>query len=192
MVADNKVMFGLKNVTLFPLTDDGSKITYSTPVKFRGAVSLGLDPEGDKIEFEADNQVYYTADNNQGFSGKLEMALMPFEVSTIVLGDVRDTNGVILQSAKAGQAVGMAFEFDGDVKATRHILYNVTFSRPSENGETRGKKGDVKGTEFEINAALHPYFNIAKAKTDATTNDTAYQTWYTKVYEPTMQAPTSK
>lgn len=189
MVQDNKVMYGLKNVTLFPLTDDGTKITYDGPIKFRGAVSLSLDPEGDKIEFEADNTTYYTADNNQGFSGKLEMALMPFEVSSVVLGDVRDTNGVILQSMKAGQAVAMAFEFDGDVKAVRHVLYNVTFSRPSENGETRGKKGDVKSSEFEIVAALHPYFNVAKSKTDATTNDTAYQSWYTKVYEPVLTAP---
>lgn len=188
-MAENKVQYGLKNVYVHRFTDDGTQITYETAIKYPGAVNLSLDAAGDKTDFYADNGIYWSGDNNQGFTGKLEMANMPYEISNIVLGDVRDDNGVIAQSLQQGKAVALTFEFDGDQKATRHILYNVTFARPSEAGATKSDKLDVQTKEFDITAALDPYLEIAKSKTDSKTDSKIYDDWHSKPYRPTFTEP---
>ena len=75
----NKVKFGLKNchyakATLNPTTN---AVTFATPVAIPGAVNLSLDPEGDTEPFYADDMVYYTTTANNGYSGDLEIALLP-------------------------------------------------------------------------------------------------------------------
>jgi phi13 family phage major tail protein len=182
----NKVMFGIKNVHIHPFSDDGAAINYDTALNWPGTVTLTLDPAGDRTDFYADNGLYFSQDNNQGFTGKIESALMPFEISSVVLGDRRDDNGVIAQSIANGEPVAVTFEFDGDKKATRHILYNVSFSRATEEGETKSDKADVKTSEFSITAALDPYLEIAKAKTDEATDQATYDAWYTTPYRVSM------
>ena len=76
---NNKVKFGLKNchyakATLDP---DTNAVTFGTPVAIPGAVNLSLDPEGDTEPFYADDMVYYTTVANNGYSGDLEIALIP-------------------------------------------------------------------------------------------------------------------
>ncbi|MFP7467576.1 major tail protein [Weissella cibaria] len=188
-MAENKVQFGLKNVYVHPFTDDGTQITYDTAIKYPGAVNLSLDAAGDKTDFYADNGIFWSGDNNQGFTGKLEMANMPYAISSIVLGDLRDDHGVIAQSLRQGKAVALTFEFDGDQKATRHILYNVTFARPSEAGATKSDKLDVQTKEFDITAALDPYLEIAKMKTDSETDAETYAAWHTTPYRASFTNP---
>lgn len=181
---DNKVTLGLKRVTLAEVTDSGTAITYGTPVPFKGAVSISLDPKGDKTDEYADDGLWYSSDNDQGFTGKLQMEHLPYEVSSLILGDLKDDNGVIVQSQQAGKTVAMMFEFDGDKKAVRHVLYNVTFSRPSEGSTTKGEKSDLNKVELEFTAALDPYLGKAKSKTDPDTNAATYDAWYDAPYRP--------
>ena len=83
----NKVKYGLKNVyfavaTINPATNEA---TYATPVRWPGAVSLELDPEGSATTFRADNVDYWVGQSNNGYSGDFESALIPDAFRTAVL-----------------------------------------------------------------------------------------------------------
>ena len=82
----NRVKFGLRNCHYAKATlgEDG-KVTFGTPVAMPGAVSLSLDAEGDNDPFYADDTVYYMVSNNNGYSGDLEIALIPESFLTDIL-----------------------------------------------------------------------------------------------------------
>ena len=92
----NKVKFGLKNchyakATLDP---DTNAVTFATPVAIPGAVNLSLDPEGDTEPFYADDMVYYTTVANNGYSGDLEIALIPDSFRKDILKETEDSKEV--------------------------------------------------------------------------------------------------
>ncbi|MDA2164312.1 phage tail protein, partial [Bacillus cereus group sp. Bc252] len=130
---ENKVAFGLKNVhyALYEIKDGA--ITFSTPIRLPGAVELTFDPRGDLIEFYADDMLYYAASNNQGYDGTLSIATIPEQFAIDALGEQLDeTDGVLNEVADAkGKPFALLFEFDGDINATRHVMYNCAASRPT-------------------------------------------------------------
>jgi phi13 family phage major tail protein len=143
----NKVKFGLKNVyyALATIAANGSA-TYETPKAFPGAVSLSLDVQGDLTPFRADNMDYYVSNGQNSYQGDLEMALFTDEVRQDLFGDVKEeTSG--LQYEVAGQEAkhfALMFQFEGDVHATRHVLYNCTATRPSVGSTTTGENGEIE------------------------------------------------
>ena len=67
-----------------------------------GAVELTNEPRGDLIEFYADDMLYYSADNNQGYEGTLNIALLPEQFAIDALGEQLDeTDGVLNELADA-------------------------------------------------------------------------------------------
>ena len=91
----NKIKYGIKNVYYAVATlAANNSATYDTPVALPGAVSLTLDPEGDNNIFYADNIAYYTTYANNGYSGSLELALIPDAFRKDVLGEIEDSKDV--------------------------------------------------------------------------------------------------
>ena len=121
----NKVKYNLKNVHAAKLTktEDG-KYTYATPQPIPGAVSISLDAEGDSSPFYADGIVYFRSTANNGYSGDLEIALIPEWFRTDILKETLDKNGVLIESSKVTEMEKFAllFEFDGDVRCIRHVF----------------------------------------------------------------------
>ena len=96
-----------------------------------------------------------------------------------------DDNKVLVESSGVGESVKFAllFEFDGDVNAIRHVLYNCSASRPSIESET--KEDTIEpGTETLSITADPRSDGLVKARTGDTTETDAYNNWYTSVYTP--------
>ena len=185
----NKVKYNLKNVHAAKLTEkvtDGViSYEYATPKPIPGAVSISLDAEGESSPFYADGVVYFRSNTNNGYSGDLEIALIPEWFRTEILQEILDGKGVLVENSAVTEMVGFAllFEFDGDVNAIRHVLYSCTASRPSISSETK-EDAIEPGTEtLSITADPRPD-GLVKARTGDTTDDTAYANWYKSVYIP--------
>ena len=88
----NKVKFGLNKVHYAKITsyDEEGVPTFAKPVRIPGAVSLSIDAEGEASNFYADDGVYYVINNNSGYTGDLEIALVPLEFATDILGEKLD------------------------------------------------------------------------------------------------------
>lgn len=185
----NKVKYGLRNVHLFEITDSGTKLTYGTPVPWRGATELTLDPNGDALEVHADDIIYDKEENNQGYTGKLTMLYLQPEIEALLFGNVENSDGVVVENAdNHGSKVAVAFEFSGDKKHVRHILYNVAFSRAGDGSATKSDKIDAQTAEFEFSAMADPYDYKIKGK--AAQGSAKYDNWFTSVYVPGASAPT--
>ncbi len=182
----NKVKYNLKNVHAAILTkgDDGT-FTYDTPVPIPGAVSLSLDAEGDSSPFYADGIVYFRTTANNGYSGDLEIALIPEWFRTDILQEEKDDNGVLIERSDITESVYFAllFEFDGDINAIRHVLYNCTASRPSIESETKEETIEP-GTETLSLTADPREDGLVKSRTGDDTSDSVYRNWYQAVYVP--------
>lgn len=190
----NKIKYGLKNVYYAIATiGDNNTATYDTPVAFPGAVSISLDPQGENTPFYADNIAYWIGAGNNGYEGDLEMARLTDDFKEDVLGMVPDAKGVLVEDFNA-QAVHFAllFQFEGDVSATKHVMYNCTCTRPSAAGQTKGETIEPQTETVTIratsiyNASLNK--DIVKAETTEDTDATAYSGWTSAVYMPTAPA----
>ena len=182
----NKVKFNICNVHYAPLSQDNDgKYTWATPVALPGAVSLSLDPEGEPESFYADGIEYYVINNNQGYDGDLEVALIPESFRRDILMETTDANSVLLENAASETGkFALLFEFDGDVRKIRHVLYNCSASRPGIEGKTNEESREVQTETLTIKA--RPLASgYVKAKTGDKTAVATYDGWYQNVYTPT-------
>lgn len=181
----NKVRFGLKNCYYAKATfDEDGNVSYAKPVRLPGAVSISLDPEGENENFYADDVVYVVLNNNAGYEGDLELALIPEEFLKDILHEEEDENGVLLENANnTFDRFALLFEFTGDEHAIRHVFYCCSASRPSTEGETKEDEKEVKTEELSIIASALAN-GYVKAKTSVNTSDAVYNNWYEEVYEP--------
>ena len=184
-MAENKIKYGLDKVhyAVCTIGTDGSA-TYSTPVAIPGAVNLSMEPQGDTNDFYADNIVYWTGVANTGYEGDLEIAKIPDSFKIDVLGYVRTEKDVLVEDVNAAPVhFALLFQFQGDQKATRHVLYNCVATRPSASGETKGENIEVQTETLTITAKPLPNGGPVKASTTATTDSTVYNGWYTTVHQ---------
>lgn len=184
----NKVKFNLKNAhyALLTLGEDGTP-TFGTPVPMPGSVSISLDANGEPENFYADGGVYYVINNNCGYDGDLELALIPESFRTDILKETLDSKGVLIENSEVELAAfALLFEFDGDQKHIRHVLYNCSASRPGIEGKTNEDSKEVQTEKLSLKAV--PLANgMVKAKTGNTTDTTIYANWYKAVYMPAAE-----
>lgn len=191
----NKVKYGLSNC--YYAVYDETAGTYGTPVAMPGAVNLSLDQEGDTNKFRADNIDYYVSVSNNGYSGDLELALVPDSFRTDVMGETVDaTSGLQYEVADANpKAFALLFQFEGDEHATRHVLYYCKASRPTIASQTTEETIEPVTETINLTAtaiiktvggASKP---LVKAKCKPTA--TAYSTFFTAVQLPSATAVTA-
>ena len=188
-MANNKVKFNLWNVYYAPLlTNTTSKIEYGTPIAIPGAVSLSLDPTGENTPFYADGVEYYTISNNMGYSGDLEIALIPESFRVDILKESPDSNKVLIENKDINVGkFALLFRFDGDIRAINHVMYNCSVSRPKIGSKTNEESKEVQ-TETLTISAKPLVKGFVKAKTGDSTPQTVYDNWFKSVYLPVAAA----
>ena len=187
----NKIKYGLDRVYYSKMTATSTGVSYATPVAIPGAVNLTLSKEGDQSVFYADNIKYWVGDNNQGYTGTLEAALLPDSFKKDILGMVADTNSVIYEHQDAQmEHFALLFQFQGDEKAIRHVFYNCVASRPNVEGSTKSESIEPQtetmdltcsGVEMTVGTAQRM---VVKAYADDSADTTVYSGWFSAVYTP--------
>ena len=188
MADKNKVRFGLKNVHVCSITEDAGAITYGTPVAWKGAKSLTLDPEGDTNTYYADNTAYFATNTNNGYSGSLEMSEIPEEIEKMIFNVVTTEEGNLAEDANLlPNNVALMFQFEGDVNATKYIFYKVVFSRPNIEGETKEESTDPKTTSMDITAIPVEKDDHQWVRSKCRKSDTNYENFFSTA--PTLPSP---
>lgn len=180
----NKVKYGLKNVHYAKLTDTAGTITYATPVPIPGTVALALSPVGDSTPFFADDIQYFVAVANSGYDGTLEVAMLPESFTTDILGEtISTTDKVSTENANAViSEFALLFEFTGDTKGIKHVLYRCKATRPNIESGTKTQSIEVKTETLNLTVSPLADGKIKAKTTDQTTAD-VFSGWYTKVWE---------
>lgn len=192
----NKIKFGLSHVYYAKATIDPSTgtATYLTPVALPGAVSLSMDPSGDSNKFYADNVPYVTFSANAGYEGTLEVALIPDTFRQTILGEVEVSNILYEKAEATTTPFALLFQFEGDEKATRHVFYNCTASRPNVSSQTTEESVDVQTESLNITvgAIYNPVVdaNVAKGRCSDDTKP-EYQNWFTSVQQASSGGQTT-
>lgn len=186
MSEKNKVKFGLSKVYYSKITygEDGTR-TFAAPKPLPGAVSLSLEAQGESVKWYADNILFYASATNTGYQGDLELARITDEFRRDIYGDVKDTaTGVQYENAAAEPAhFALLFQFEGDVHATRHIMYDCVAGRPSVASNTTNETKEPVTSSIPVTAAPRED-GIVKGSTTDDTPAATYNAWFTAVNEP--------
>lgn len=183
----NKVKFGLSNVHIAKMIiGEEGDITYGTPFKIPGAVSLSLDAEGDSEPFYADNMKYYENYANNGYSGELEVAKLPDQFYTDILGQKQDENGGMLENINDTiSPFAIMYQIEGDQTGTRFCYYNTTVSRPSTEANTTEDTKTPDTETLSITTSARTDTGDVRYKLPLTDeNKVAYNAFFDAVPEP--------
>ena len=190
MANQNKIQFGLKNVYYAKLTEIVNSVgttvySYGTPKAFPGAVSMSLSPSGDTVTEFADNVEWYTQNVNNGYEGDFEYETMPEDFATDILGETKDSKGVITEkSDKSTVYFALLFEIDGDQYNRRNVFYKCSATRETQENSTKGETVEPTHGTMTIKAVPRADAKV-KAYTSKTVDSTTYAGWYNTVYTTT-------
>lgn len=178
---ENKVQFNLKNVH-YAVKNDA---TYGTPVPVPGAVNLNLSSEGDSTPFYADGMVYYQSVANNGYSGDLEIALVPIQMLKDIWGFAEDANKVIVEDANVEPtAFALLFQIDGDSTNSLYVMYSVTAQRPAIASATNEASKTPQTQSLSMTAIPNENGKVM-ARTTAETLASIKENWFKSVYVET-------
>lgn len=139
----NKVEFGISNlhVGTYDVNPSTGAVTMGEGIILPGAVSLSLEPEGDSNSFYADDMIFHSDYQDNGFSGTLKVARFTDDFKKKFLGYVETKDGGLASMKGAVKpALWVSFEAKGDKEKRRVLLYNVTLGGISREYETTSDK----------------------------------------------------
>lgn len=183
---DNKVHYDLTNVHVAPLTfnPEAGTVSFGSPKRLAGAISLDLAAQGDIIRLRADAMDYYTAYGNNGYSGNLNIAMVPDWFRQEYLGNtISEKDKVLVENAAAQhKPFALLYEFLGDQNRRRHVLYSCTANRPNIKGENKENQKEADIETLALTVSPLPDGKV-KASTTAETPASVYEGWNEAVWE---------
>ena len=205
-----KVQFGLSHVHFFVLTETTDSTTgevsmsYGSAIACPGAVNLTLDVQDNETEpFYADDGIYYMpAQRSGGYSGTLEVALIPDALKLALMNYREDADSAMIEVAESKTVYcGFTFEIDNDEKARRLVYYKAQLGTPSVNAATT--EGSKTPTTETLPITVLPTnekftfgtgndaeeISVVSGYSTPDTDATVYSTWHTTPHLP--EAPTA-
>lgn len=181
----NKYHYDLTNVYVAELTDDNAETgaTFGNPERIPGAVSMDIAPVGETFKMRADASDYVVVESNNGYEGSVTFVQLPDTFREKYLGNKLSTNDKVLteNNQSNGKRFAFLFEFLGDVKHVRHVLYSCLASRPNLKGENKDNQKEPDTEELKLTAS--PLINgDVKSKTTEETPDEVYTNWFRQVW----------
>lgn len=180
-----RVRFGLKNVHYAVLTE-GTTPSWGTPKAIPGAVSLSLSQEGSRDPFYADNTTYFMTDSNNGYSGDIEMAIIPDSMMVDVFGETINEDGVATENANAEhKPFALLFQIENDETNKKYVLYRCFASRPNINSQTKEQTITPQTQTLNFSALPvvgGPQDGVVKRSTTDTIDSEVDAAWFTAVY----------
>lgn len=181
----NKVHYDLQNVYVAEVTiDESDAVTFGTPERLRGAISMDLSAQGDTVTLRADGINYYVNNSNNGYQGNLTLAMVPNWFKEKYLGmKLSNKDKILVENATTDQpkAFALLYEFQGDANARRHVMYNCLAARPSAHGENKDNKVEADTEALTLTASPLPDGRV-KASTTAETPTDVYENWTKTVW----------
>lgn len=185
----NKVTFGLRNVHIAFFDDEAQEQpAWKTPIPIPGAVRWTPTAEGQESPFYADDVKYYVATSNDGYTGELEMALVPDDILAEMLGWEIDDNGALVENADGKQKpFALMFEVQGDQRNRRFVYYNCQANRPAKEQTT--KADTITVNTDVLNLTIVPIEISGKLRVKnvlelSDANQAAYDSFFDEVYLP--------
>ena len=163
VATSSKVRFGVKSLTFWPITADGTASanpTYGTKIEVPGTVQVEVDYESNEVKFYADNNIYYSGRNSAGNTGSIENAFFPDALKAAAYGWRIDANGGLVETDDGTPCnFAMAYQVEGDAEGLRCVHYDVNLGYPKQTHSTTedgitvdtetidytGKKANLKG-----------------------------------------------
>lgn len=182
----NKVTYGITNVYYSIVTETLTggvwAETYATPVRMLGARAISLSANSENTNFPADNNPkYFTQFSSSGYEGTLTMAILDDQFREEVLGETKDTNNNMIESVEDTPKVfALLFQFEGDDKNVRHVMYRCTCGQPDISSNT--KDTTIEPNEIAINISCAGRLSDGKVKARVTEGNTGYSTFFSAVY----------
>lgn len=169
-----KVQFGLSDVHYAILKENQNE--YETAVALPGAVNLSVDLEGETNKFYADNGAYAVFETNSGYTGELELAMVPEAVYTELLGYIKNASDEIVETTTAKEVhFGLSFRIETNAGTSIAFRYfNCTLSRPSLAHSTTSESTDPTTQKLAINfmpLTLASGVSVVKAHKELSTSE---------------------
>lgn len=183
----NRVNWGLAASAWGKITTDAQgNDVYGTPTMFLGNRQVNWDPAGDLVKVFADGTVIYTGRQNSGYTGSMELTNLDDDFAAWVLSESVDSKNVQYEEKEPTvNRFYLLWEWVQDVKDTRHIMYNITASRPSMSATTSGDNDSKTAQYRTLNLTAIPRADgIVKASTRVDVDSTTYNNWFNAAYVP--------
>lgn len=186
----NKIFYGITNVYYAKVTEtlgtNGQYTeTYRSPVRLIGARAISLPAQNENVNFPADNNPYYWRQSiTNGYEGTLTLAVLDDDFRKDILGEtLNNTDNTLIEKATDTPVpFALIFQFEGDDKATRHVLYRCIAGKPELASQTRDTTISPGEIAIPISAGGRLSDGMIKAK--ALEGTSKYANWNTTVYVP--------
>lgn len=188
-MTQNKVEFGLEKVHIaFRDKTSTEQPAWKTPILIPGAVRWTPSAVGEESTFYADNTKYFVVTSNNGYTGELEMALVPKEVKAEMLGWEIDDNGALIELSDAQpNEFALLGQIQGDQENGRFVYYDCQASRQAKERTTKGESVEVATDVMSLTVSPIEIDGRRMVKGDlerSEMNQEAYNSFFTEVYTP--------
>lgn len=188
-MSENKVIFGLDKVHIafFDKTAT-TQPAWEAPTAIPGAVRWAPEAQGETTTFYAENMAYFIVTSNNGYTGELEMALIPDAIKARMYGWKIDDNGMLVEVADGiPEKFALLGQIKGDKRDRRFVYYDCQAARTAKENTTKGESTEVSGETLSITSSPIELDGRVIVKGDlelSTSNATQFNSFFTTVYTP--------